>query len=151
MQVELPIGDAGKTSRRARAAAHLGSVRTRLLAKVGRTAEGVAQHAGEISQIVWVAITSLVTKSIAACKQERVPRLVLGGGVAANRGLRALAGERCREEGIALFVPPLASCTDNAAMIAYAGSQRLVRGERDGFELSVFSSSPKLRSSHQSA
>jgi N6-L-threonylcarbamoyladenine synthase len=93
------------------------------------------------------AITSLVHKSLAACKQERVSRLVLGGGVAANRGLRTLAGERCAELGIELFVPPLASCTDNAAMIAYAGAQRLLRGERDTLELSVFSSSPQLRSS----
>lgn len=93
------------------------------------------------------AVTSLVTKSVAACKREGVKRLVLGGGVAANRGLRALAGERCAAEGITLYVPPLASCTDNAAMIAYAGAARLVRGERDGLDLNVFSSSPKLRSS----
>jgi N6-L-threonylcarbamoyladenine synthase len=96
------------------------------------------------------AVTSLVSKSIAACKRERVQRLVLGGGVAANRGLRAYARERCDAEGIELFVPPLASCTDNAAMIAYAGAMRLLRGERDGTELSVYSSSPPLRSSLQS-
>ena len=92
-------------------------------------------------------VTSLVTKSIAACKREGVSRLVLGGGVAANRGLRAVAAAECAREGIELFVPPLASCTDNAAMIAYAGAQRLARGERDTLELTVFSSSPKLRSS----
>jgi len=93
-----------------------------------------------------VVVTSLVDKSLAACKRERVTRLVLGGGVAANRGLRALAAERCNKAGVELFVPPLASCTDNAAMIAYAGAQRLARGERDALELSVFSTSPQLRS-----
>ena len=97
------------------------------------------------------AVTSLVAKSLLACKREGVARLVLGGGVAANKGLRALAAERCAEVGVTLHVPPLASCTDNAAMIAYAGAMRLLRGERDGLDLNVFSTSPKLTSSLQSA
>jgi N6-L-threonylcarbamoyladenine synthase len=96
-------------------------------------------------------VRSLVDKSLAACEREGVPRLVLGGGVAANRGLRQLASERCQAAGIALFVPPLASCTDNAAMIAYAGAQRLVRGDRDNLDLSVFSRSPVMVSSHPRA
>jgi len=89
-------------------------------------------------------ITSLVNKSLEACRQRKVPRLVLGGGVAANRGLRALAAERCRQQKVSLVVPPLLSCTDNAAMIAYAGAQRLLAGERDGVDLSVYSASPKF-------
>jgi N6-L-threonylcarbamoyladenine synthase len=87
-------------------------------------------------------VSSLVHKSVAACQRRKVPRLVLGGGVAANRGLRARAQEACTRAGIELFVPPLASCTDNAAMIAYAGAQRLMRGEADSLDLSVYSSSP---------
>jgi len=91
-------------------------------------------------------VTSLVSKSLAACKQQKVPRLVLGGGVAANRGLRAMAASECEKAGVRLFVPPFASCTDNAAMIAYAGAQRLLAGERDSLDLSVFSTSPVLTS-----
>lgn len=91
-------------------------------------------------------VTSLVSKSLAACKQRKVPRLVLGGGVAANRGLRATALAQCEKAGVRLFVPPFASCTDNAAMIAYAGAQRLLAGERDALDLSVFSTSPVLTS-----
>ncbi len=91
-------------------------------------------------------VTSLVSKSLAACKQRKVPRLVLGGGVAANRGLRATAAAQCEKAGVRLFVPPFASCTDNAAMIAYAGAQRLLAGERDSLDLSVFSTSPVLTS-----
>ncbi len=74
-----------------------------------------------------VVTETLVRKSVAACLDEDVKRLVLTGGVAANRGLRALAAERCAKAGVELHVPPFASCTDNAAMIAYAGSFRLAR------------------------
>ncbi|MAQ15086.1 MAG: tRNA (adenosine(37)-N6)-threonylcarbamoyltransferase complex transferase subunit TsaD [Sandaracinus sp.] len=63
----------------------------------------------------------LARKAVRCCLEEDVPRLVLGGGVAANRGLRQRAGELCAEAGLELFVPPIRSCTDNAAMIAYAG------------------------------
>ncbi len=87
----------------------------------------------------------LVKKSVAACEQLGIPRLVLGGGVAANRGLRAEAERACAKDGISLFVPPIASCTDNAAMIAYAGALRLAAGERDTLELGAYSRSPDLR------
>jgi N6-L-threonylcarbamoyladenine synthase len=96
-------------------------------------------------------VSVLVDKALAACERRGVPRLVLTGGVAANRGLRALAAESCQTRGVSLFVPPFASCTDNAAMIAYAGSQRLILGEDDGLGLSVFSRSPILGASAQSA
>ncbi len=86
----------------------------------------------------------LVQKSLAACALRGVPRLVITGGVAANRGLRARAQEAGAAAGVAVFVPPFASCTDNAAMIAYAGAQRLLRGEDDGPALEVFSRSPLL-------
>jgi N6-L-threonylcarbamoyladenine synthase len=86
----------------------------------------------------------LVDRCLAACKARRVDRLVITGGVAANRGLRASAEQRCRALGVELFVPPPGACTDNAAMIAYAGAQRLVCGEDDGLEFGVFSRSPIL-------
>ena len=87
----------------------------------------------------------LVEKSVHACKTRKIPRLVLGGGVAANRGLRARAQKRCDDLGIELYVPPVASCTDNAAMIAYAGALRLAGGERDDLGLAAYSRSPDLK------
>ena len=92
-----------------------------------------------------VIVETMVRKSVLACQVREVPRLVLSGGVAANRGLRARAAESCAREGIALFVPELASCTDNAAMIAYAGAQRLAVGERDDLTLTVYPRSPSVR------
>lgn len=96
-------------------------------------------------------VSALVDKALAACERRNVPRLVLTGGVAANRGLRALAAEACQARGVSLHVPPFASCTDNAAMIAYAGAQRLVLGENDGLGLGVFSRSPILGQTESSA
>jgi len=76
-------------------------------------------------------VGSLVSKTVRAAQTEGVKWVVLAGGVAANRELRATALDACTRVGLSLAVPPLASCTDNAAMIAYAGALRLARGERD--------------------
>jgi N6-L-threonylcarbamoyladenine synthase len=109
---------------------------------VPKTEQGLADLCAAFQRSV---VRVLVDKSVAACERAGIPRLVLGGGVAANRGLRARAQEVCAAKGIELFVPPVASCTDNAAMIAYAGALRLARGERDGLELTAYSRSPDLK------
>ncbi|MCE7790818.1 tRNA (adenosine(37)-N6)-threonylcarbamoyltransferase complex transferase subunit TsaD [Salipaludibacillus sp. CUR1] len=64
----------------------------------------------------------LVTKAMRAAEDKKVDRLVLAGGVAANKGLRAELTEACGKAGLKLTVPPLELCTDNAAMIASAGT-----------------------------
>jgi N6-L-threonylcarbamoyladenine synthase len=89
-----------------------------------------------------VIVESLVRKSILACEQEGLDRLVITGGVAANRGLRARAKEACEARGIRVFVPPPISCTDNAAMIAIAAAHRLAVGERDELSFAVYSRDP---------
>jgi N6-L-threonylcarbamoyladenine synthase len=70
----------------------------------------------------------LISKAIAACHDHGVYNLLLGGGVAANSRVRALAEQRCAEEGIVLRVPPLSLCTDNGAMIAALGALRMKSG-----------------------
>jgi N6-L-threonylcarbamoyladenine synthase len=70
----------------------------------------------------------LTKKAVAACIEHGVGRLLLGGGVAANARIRALAAERCAENGIELRVPPLNLCTDNGAMIAALGAHLVARG-----------------------
>ena len=62
----------------------------------------------------------LVEKAVRAAKRYEARQLLLAGGVAANRGLRAALSARCEAERLPLIVPPFDLCTDNAAMIAAA-------------------------------
>jgi len=87
-------------------------------------------------------VSSLVRKSLAACGQTGVRRLTLGGGVAANGGLRAAMAEACVDAGVELFLPARTDCTDNAAMVGLAALPRLARGEDDGGTLAARSTWP---------
>jgi N6-L-threonylcarbamoyladenine synthase len=96
------------------------------------------------------AVTSVLAKKlVAAAVQEGVRTVVIGGGVAANRELRARVTDLAREHGIRAVLPELASCTDNAAMIAYAGLVRLREGERDGLDLIATSATSLPRSTRK--
>jgi N6-L-threonylcarbamoyladenine synthase len=70
----------------------------------------------------------LTAKAVRACTEHGVGHLLLGGGVAANSRLRALAQERCDAAGIALRVPRPRLCTDNGAMVAALGSRLVAAG-----------------------
>jgi N6-L-threonylcarbamoyladenine synthase len=74
----------------------------------------------------------LVAKAVAACRAEGVKTLIIGGGVAANSRLRALAEERCAGAGITLRVPRPTLCTDNGAMVAALGSHLVAAGVAPG-------------------
>ncbi len=76
-------------------------------------------------------VETLIEKAILAAKTQHVSHIVLCGGVSANSSLRKLGRDLCREVGLSLTVPHFRACTDNAAMIAYAGSFRAARGDND--------------------
>ncbi|ONH32194.1 tRNA (adenosine(37)-N6)-threonylcarbamoyltransferase complex transferase subunit TsaD [Pseudofrankia asymbiotica] len=70
----------------------------------------------------------LTAKAVAAARKHGVDTLVIGGGVAANSRLRALAAERCESAGITLRVPRPGLCTDNGAMVAALGALKVASG-----------------------
>ena len=72
----------------------------------------------------------LTAKAVRAARERGMETLVLGGGVAANSRLRALAEERCAAAGIALRVPRPKLCTDNGAMVAALGAHLLAGGAK---------------------
>jgi N6-L-threonylcarbamoyladenine synthase len=79
----------------------------------------------------------LVDKVMAAAEVYRPSGIMLAGGVAANTALREALGARARAGGYGLTVPPLALCTDNAAMVACVGYYKYLRGNLAGPELNV--------------
>ena len=76
-------------------------------------------------------VDTLRIKCRRALEQTGYDSLVVAGGVGANRRLRQVLERSTRKQGARLYVPALEYCTDNGAMIAYAGALRLQRGQRD--------------------
>ena len=77
-------------------------------------------------------VATLVIKCRRALEQEGLSTLVMAGGVSANRNLRAQLQAALAKLGARVFYPAPQFCTDNGAMIAYAGAQRLAAGQGDG-------------------
>ena len=85
----------------------------------------------------------LSRKAVLACREQGVAALLIGGGVAANSRLRALAAERCVAAGVELRVPRPALCTDNGAMVAALGAEIVARGRTPSpFDFAADSSMP---------
>ncbi|MCM3088440.1 N6-L-threonylcarbamoyladenine synthase [Bhargavaea ginsengi] len=80
-------------------------------------------------------IDVVVEKTVRAAKEKGVRQVIAAGGVSANKGLRAALGKAMEREGIRFSVPPLNLCTDNAAMIAAAGTSMFKAGVRSDMAL----------------
>ncbi|MBX9592321.1 MAG: tRNA (adenosine(37)-N6)-threonylcarbamoyltransferase complex transferase subunit TsaD [Hyphomonadaceae bacterium] len=101
-------------------------------------AQDIADLCAEFQRAVAESVADRVRRAMAIAG-ERLPEgarhLVVAGGVAANTALRAALTDVAGQEGYTLHVPPAALCTDNAAMVAWAGAERLVLGLTDGLDL----------------
>ncbi len=84
----------------------------------------------------------LVKKTLLAAREMGVERVLLAGGVSANARLREKMTDACAKENLALFFPPPALCTDNAAMIACAGYWNLLTRGPDPLSFETRPSEP---------
>ena len=93
-----------------------------------REAAGLAVPVADVAASFQEAVADVLTrKAVDACQAHGVDHLVIGGGVAANSRLRALAQQRCEAAGIRLRVPRPGLCTDNGAMVAALGAELVAR------------------------
>ncbi|GAA3151322.1 tRNA (adenosine(37)-N6)-threonylcarbamoyltransferase complex transferase subunit TsaD [Planomonospora alba] len=94
-----------------------------------REKAGEPIHVPDVAASFQEAVVDVLTrKALAACREHGVSDLLIGGGVAANSRLRALAAERCEAAGVRLRVPRPGLCTDNGAMVATLGSDLVAAG-----------------------
>jgi N6-L-threonylcarbamoyladenine synthase len=90
-----------------------------------------AAHADIARAFVDAVVDVLVAKCARAIELTGLTRLVVAGGVGANRQLRAALGTQAKRRGFDVFYPPAELCTDNGAMIAFAAALRLRQGGQD--------------------
>ena len=107
-----------------------------------RDGEPVPVH--DVAAAFQEAVVDVLTrKAVLACTEQGVDDLVLGGGVAANSRLRAVAQQRCDAAGVRLRVPRPGLCTDNGAMVAALGAELVARGATpSSLDLATDSSMP---------
>ncbi|MCZ2103023.1 MAG: tRNA (adenosine(37)-N6)-threonylcarbamoyltransferase complex transferase subunit TsaD [Comamonadaceae bacterium] len=104
-------------------------LKTAVLTQARRLAQALPARAADLAASTQQAIVDvLVRKSLRALEQTGLRRLVVAGGVGANRCLRAQLDTACGERGVRVHYPELALCTDNGAMIALAAAMRLQAG-----------------------
>lgn len=116
-------------------------LKTAVLRLVESEGEGldIADASASIQEAI---VGVLVEKTLRAAEDRGARSIALSGGVAANRPLRERLEAGARQIGLPFASPDLLLCTDNAAMIAFAGAFRLGAGQRDDYDLDVFSNAP---------
>jgi N6-L-threonylcarbamoyladenine synthase len=106
--------------------------------------DGVTIDVGDVAASFQEAVCDvLVRKALDAAREHGIDYLLIGGGVAANSRLRAMATERAEAQGIRVRVPRPGLCTDNGAMVAALGAELVTRGRApSSLDLPADSSQP---------
>lgn len=97
----------------------------------------IADLCASFQHAVTESLNDRITRSLIRYKNEvasQAPTLVVAGGVAANTAIRQMLEETCREYGFSFLAPPHELCTDNGAMIAWAGLEHLAAGAETNFD-----------------
>ncbi len=95
-----------------------------------------------ISSFQEAVVEVLVKKTVEAAQQQKLKRMVLSGGVAANQRLRQKIKEESIRQKLSVYLPSPVFCTDNAAMVGVVGYEYLKKGIRSNFSLNAFSNLP---------
>ena len=106
-------------------------LKTAVLNSVREGGDDPARRAAIARAFQDAVVDTFAIKARRALRSTGVRHLVIAGGVGANQALREGLRSVAAAEGAAVACPRLAFCTDNGAMIAYAGHRRLIAGERD--------------------
>jgi N6-L-threonylcarbamoyladenine synthase len=95
-----------------------------------------------VSSFQEAVVDVLVKKTLQAAQHQGLRRIVLSGGVAANRRLRERIKEEASQQKVKVYIPSPSFCTDNAAMVGVVGYEYLKRGIRSPLSLDAFSNLP---------
>jgi len=102
--------------------------------------QDVADIAASFQAAVSEVVSERARQALERFKTElpnAAPQLVVAGGVAANRAIATALSTVCQTAGAALIVPPIALCTDNGAMVAWAGAERFALGVSDPLDVTA--------------
>ncbi len=119
-------------------------LKTAVLTQARKLGDDLALRRADLAASTEAAIVEvLLKKSLAALRQTRLRRLVVAGGVGANRRLREQLNAACARQGVRVHYPELHLCTDNGAMIAMAAAMRLQTGGQVASRAYAFDVKPR--------
>jgi N6-L-threonylcarbamoyladenine synthase len=119
-------------------------LKTAVLTQAKKLGDALEARKADLAASTEAAIVDvLVRKTLTALKQTGLKRVVVAGGVGANRHLRAQLNAACAAAGVRVHYPELHLCTDNGAMIAMAAAMRLQAGQQEASSDYAFDVKPR--------